>query len=106
MISTLEMSTLGAISSPGFMGSGVPSRDDIADDGVVALRSDAAFRPPPPLPPGAADTRAGGAVAHPAGTTVVARYRLVPGNGFRKKAHDMGVHMRRAECAILLTRTN
>ena len=92
------MSTFGAISSPGFMGSGVPSRDDMADDGVVAVRSDAAFRPP--LPPGVAaavDTRAGGAVAHPAGTTVVARYRLVPGKGFRKKAHDTGVHMRRAE---------
>ena len=99
MISTLEMSTLGAISSPGFMGSGVPSRDDMADDGVVAVRSDA-FRPPPP-PPGVAadDTRAGGAVAHPAGT-VVARYRLVPGKGFLKKAHDTGVHMRRTEGGI------
>ena len=96
MISTLEMSTFGAISSPGFMGSGVPSRDDMADDGVVAVRSDAFL---PPLPPGVAadDTRAGGAVAHPAGTTVVARYRLVPGKGFLKKAHDTGVHMRRAE---------
>ena len=102
------MSTLGAISSPGFMGSGVPSRDDMADDGVVAVRSDAAFRPPP-LPPGVAaavDTRAGGAVAHPAGTVVVARYRLVPGKGFRKKAQEMGVHMTCAECAFLRIRTN
>ena len=59
LISTLEMSTLGAISSPGFIGSGVPSREDMADDGVVAVRSEA-------LPPGVADTKAGGAVAHPA----------------------------------------
>ena len=106
MISTLEMSTFGAISSPGFMGSGVPSRDDIADDGVVAVRSDAFL---PPLPPGVAaadDTRAGGAVAHPAGTAVVARYRLVPGKGFRKKAQEMGVHMTCVECAFLRIRTN
>ena len=100
MISTLEMSTFGAISSPGFMGSGVPSRDDIADDGVVAVRSDAAFRPPLPGVAAADDTRAGGAVAHPAGTTVVARYRLVPGKGFLRKAHDTGVHMRRTEGGI------
>ena len=63
MISTLEMSTLGAISSPGFLGSGVPSREDIADDGVVASRRGVAD-----------DTKAGGAVEHPA---AVARYRLV-----------------------------
>ena len=67
MISTLEMSTLGAISSPGFIGWGVPSREDIADDGVVAVLSDA-------LPPGGADIKAGGAVAQPA---AAARYRLV-----------------------------
>ena len=96
---------MGAISSPGFMGSGVPSRDDMADDGVVAVRSDA-FRPPFPGVAAAVDTRAGGAVAHPAGTTVVARYRLVPGKGFLKKAQEMGVHMTSVECAFLRIRTN
>ncbi len=53
-MTTVEMSRLGGASSPTLPGRGVPSLEDMADDGVVAVRSDA--RPV---------TSEGGAVAHP-----------------------------------------